>query len=295
MPLPLVKRLVKQVLVGLSFIHSAEQQIIHTDLKPENILLCSQLPPAPKPPPRCDGQRTEKDTTPDAAAAAEAQAPVRANSSEAEAAVPATAEEAEQVVAAAVGDAVETADNAAVTVGGETAATDVSSTSGARSEETTVRDQENGGRAMSGLTKNQRKKLKKKLKKQQQGGAAAAAAAAAAGGGAGGGGGASPGQAPSPAAQAKSDKKKVGGALHAVAARAGTDGATVKESEVSECERSAEAQAYDKWQLAAAGLSEEDMRNMQCKIVDLGNACWVHKQFTADIQTRQYRCPEVRA
>lgn len=30
-----------------------------------------------------------------------------------------------------------------------------------------------------------------------------------------------------------------------------------------------------------------------CKIVDLGNACWTYKQFTNDIQTRQYRCPEV--
>jgi len=30
-----------------------------------------------------------------------------------------------------------------------------------------------------------------------------------------------------------------------------------------------------------------------CKIVDLGNACWTYKQFTADIQTRQYRSPEV--
>ena len=29
------------------------------------------------------------------------------------------------------------------------------------------------------------------------------------------------------------------------------------------------------------------------KIVDFGNACWTYKQFTDDIQTRQYRCPEV--
>jgi hypothetical protein len=29
------------------------------------------------------------------------------------------------------------------------------------------------------------------------------------------------------------------------------------------------------------------------KIVDLGNACWTHKHFTDDVQTRQYRCPEV--
>ena len=37
-------------------------------------------------------------------------------------------------------------------------------------------------------------------------------------------------------------------------------------------------------------LSSIDLR---CKIVDLGNACWIHKHFTNDIQTRQYRCPEV--
>ncbi|KAK4755253.1 hypothetical protein SAY87_009010 [Trapa incisa] len=31
----------------------------------------------------------------------------------------------------------------------------------------------------------------------------------------------------------------------------------------------------------------------KCKLVDFGNACWTYKQFTSDIQTRQYRCPEV--
>lgn len=33
--------------------------------------------------------------------------------------------------------------------------------------------------------------------------------------------------------------------------------------------------------------------DLKCKLVDFGNACWTHKQFTSDIQTRQYRCPEV--
>ncbi|KAL4591643.1 hypothetical protein LXL04_004613 [Taraxacum kok-saghyz] len=37
-------------------------------------------------------------------------------------------------------------------------------------------------------------------------------------------------------------------------------------------------------------LSEVDVK---CKLVDFGNACWTYKQFTSDIQTRQYRCPEV--
>ncbi|XP_058098604.1 uncharacterized protein LOC131243334 [Magnolia sinica] len=33
--------------------------------------------------------------------------------------------------------------------------------------------------------------------------------------------------------------------------------------------------------------------DLQCKIVDFGNACWFDKQFTDGIQTRQYRAPEV--
>jgi serine/threonine protein kinase len=31
----------------------------------------------------------------------------------------------------------------------------------------------------------------------------------------------------------------------------------------------------------------------QAKLVDFGNACWVDRHFTEDIQTRQYRSPEV--
>ncbi|KAJ9670954.1 hypothetical protein PVL29_027102 [Vitis rotundifolia] len=33
--------------------------------------------------------------------------------------------------------------------------------------------------------------------------------------------------------------------------------------------------------------------DVRCKIVDFGNACWADKQFTEEIQTRQYRAPEV--
>lgn len=33
--------------------------------------------------------------------------------------------------------------------------------------------------------------------------------------------------------------------------------------------------------------------DVRCKIVDFGNACWADKKFTDDIQTRQYRAPEV--
>ncbi|KAJ0967776.1 hypothetical protein J5N97_024693 [Dioscorea zingiberensis] len=33
--------------------------------------------------------------------------------------------------------------------------------------------------------------------------------------------------------------------------------------------------------------------DLRCKIVDFGNACWVDKKFMEEIQTRQYRAPEV--
>ncbi|XP_065097799.1 SRSF protein kinase 1b isoform X4 [Paramisgurnus dabryanus] len=40
-------------------------------------------------------------------------------------------------------------------------------------------------------------------------------------------------------------------------------------------------------------LDPQNADKMQVKIADLGNACWVHKHFTDDIQTRQYRSLEV--
>lgn len=44
---------------------------------------------------------------------------------------------------------------------------------------------------------------------------------------------------------------------------------------------------------ASAAVSLPSPKNVHAKIVDLGNSCWVHKHFTSDIQTRQYRSPEV--
>jgi serine/threonine protein kinase len=39
--------------------------------------------------------------------------------------------------------------------------------------------------------------------------------------------------------------------------------------------------------------SEHAFDEIVVKIADLGNACWVDHHFTDDIQTRQYRSPEV--
>jgi hypothetical protein len=40
--------------------------------------------------------------------------------------------------------------------------------------------------------------------------------------------------------------------------------------------------AFEKW--------EQHIADTECKVVDLGNACWIHKHFSEDIQTRQVRC-----
>ncbi|MED6194875.1 hypothetical protein PIB30_032658 [Stylosanthes scabra] len=50
--------------------------------------------------------------------------------------------------------------------------------------------------------------------------------------------------------------------------------------------------------MGVAGEEQKSTRNidgidMRCKIVDFGNACWADKQFAEEIQTRQYRAPEV--
>lgn len=42
-----------------------------------------------------------------------------------------------------------------------------------------------------------------------------------------------------------------------------------------------------------ASGTETPLEIISVKIADLGNACWVGHHFTNDIQTRQYRSPEV--
>uniref|UniRef100_A0A673YVQ8 non-specific serine/threonine protein kinase n=1 Tax=Salmo trutta TaxID=8032 RepID=A0A673YVQ8_SALTR len=63
-----------------------------------------------------------------------------------------------------------------------------------------------------------------------------------------------------------------------------------------ECLEFNSLQRYSK--LAAGNLLVNPLEplnagRLKVKIADLGNACWVHKHFTEDIQTRQYRSLEV--
>ncbi|KAG7393952.1 SRSF protein kinase 2 [Phytophthora pseudosyringae] len=55
-------------------------------------------------------------------------------------------------------------------------------------------------------------------------------------------------------------------------------------------------QRLGRWAGRFNKLAKSEMFNLMKldgKICDLGNACWTTKHFTNDIQTRQYRCPEV--
>jgi hypothetical protein len=57
----------------------------------------------------------------------------------------------------------------------------------------------------------------------------------------------------------------------------------------------ADSRAEERFKPRSARLEafDEVYGNVRVKIVDLGNACWTYKHFTDDIQTRQYRAPEV--
>jgi len=62
--------------------------------------------------------------------------------------------------------------------------------------------------------------------------------------------------------------------------------------ETAEVEKPADRQVARDQEAVSLSL-EERLLAAQCKIVDFGNGCWTSKHFTDDIQTRQYRCPEV--
>jgi len=270
LPLPLVKSMVRQILHGLHFLHS-QCSIIHTDLKPENFLIEG---------PAYDLEQLRREREAEVAARAEKEEAKRraAKLKEIEA------------LRASVG---------ALNIGGG---------KGAQADQA-------GGQKLS---KNQKKRLKQKLKKQ-----AAAAAAA---------GGAAEGDKDADEDDEEDDEDKDEAAADADASAATADDAASdakKDSAESAAAASASDAAAPSVAAAAAtpGSADEDntaaspspapspssateaaashmdsiinsflageTREFHCKIADLGNACWIHKHFTDDVTTRQYRAPEV--
>lgn len=66
------------------------------------------------------------------------------------------------------------------------------------------------------------------------------------------------------------------------------------ETTTAPCSRDTSASSAARTTSPSLDFKDADML-FKCRsvIVDLGNACWTHKHFSEDIQTRQYRAPEV--
>ncbi|KAI8089108.1 kinase-like domain-containing protein [Halteromyces radiatus] len=73
-------------------------------------------------------------------------------------------------------------------------------------------------------------------------------------------------------------------------------GKTVVSQPLSEKDRSGDLEwRHSQLDSSTTSSTGNSMRkeSLEIKIADLGNACWVDRHFTEDIQTRQYRSPEV--
>ncbi|XP_053706581.1 SRSF protein kinase 3 isoform X2 [Synchiropus splendidus] len=64
-------------------------------------------------------------------------------------------------------------------------------------------------------------------------------------------------------------------------------------SESAQSGYSSGREAFSASDFVFSPLDPRNADKLKVKIADLGNACWVHKHFTDDIQTRQYRALEV--
>ena len=71
------------------------------------------------------------------------------------------------------------------------------------------------------------------------------------------------------------------------------ESANDSDSVVNKVQSKEERDDDEKKRKSCVKLLEVEYLHAKVKIVDLGNACWTYKHFTDDIQTRQYRAPEV--